>query len=151
MSRTITGFRIQVLWVRLLWESRNCLLVPKLVRHWNVFGSIRVHERGRWVSFRKSSVYYCDHLSYQFEKRAEIGGGNGVWPILVASLYGTLSKDIYIDEGNDIHFADLPAIDADWIGRAYPNLWMMTPVLYGHSIHPCAQSDARGNTVVWVP
>ncbi|KAH9835241.1 hydantoinase/oxoprolinase [Rhodofomes roseus] len=62
----------------------------------------------------------------------EIGGGNGLEPIIVAA---TMGKTV---------------LDADLMGRAYPNLYQTLPGAYNVSggLWPCAISDAIGNTVV---
>lgn len=61
---------------------------------------------------------------------AEIGGMNSVIPFAVASELG------------------LPVIDGDTMGRAYPEIQLVTLTLYGHSAAPIVVADARGNTVV---
>ncbi|KAH7153466.1 hypothetical protein EDB81DRAFT_791447 [Dactylonectria macrodidyma] len=60
----------------------------------------------------------------------EIGGGNGM------SAFPT-----------GVHF-DVPVIDGDAMGRAYPTMYHATFSVYGHSMVPCVLSDARGNTSV---
>ncbi|EMR69274.1 putative duf917-domain-containing protein [Eutypa lata UCREL1] len=41
-----------------------------------------------------------------------------------------------------------PLVDADLMGRAYPNLWQVTPNNAGISLAPAAASDAKGNTIL---
>ncbi|KZT70497.1 hydantoinase [Daedalea quercina L-15889] len=62
----------------------------------------------------------------------EIGGGNGLEPMIVAATMGRA------------------VLDADLMGRAYPNLYQTLPGAYGvpGGLWPCAISDAIGNTVV---
>ncbi|KAK7417790.1 hypothetical protein QQZ08_011486 [Neonectria magnoliae] len=60
----------------------------------------------------------------------EIGGGNGM------SAFPT-----------GVHF-DVPVIDGDAMGRAYPTMYHATFSVYGHSLVPCVLSDARGNSSV---
>ncbi|RSL84190.1 hypothetical protein CEP52_016504 [Fusarium oligoseptatum] len=60
----------------------------------------------------------------------EIGGGNGL------SAFPT-----------GVHF-DVPVVDGDAMGRAYPTMYHATFSVYGHSLTPCVVSDARGNTTV---
>ncbi|KAF7562839.1 hypothetical protein G7046_g1281 [Stylonectria norvegica] len=60
----------------------------------------------------------------------EIGGSNGMRGIQTAIWTGK------------------PLVDADLMGRAYPNLWQVTPHNVGISLAPAAASDAKGNTVV---
>ncbi|KAK7419288.1 hypothetical protein QQX98_003440 [Neonectria punicea] len=62
----------------------------------------------------------------------EIGGSNGMRGIQTAIWTGK------------------PLVDADLMGRAYPNLWQVTPHNAGISLAPAAASDAKGNTVVHV-
>ena len=61
---------------------------------------------------------------------AEIGGMNSVIPFAVASDLG------------------LPVIDGDLMGRAYPEIQLVTLTLYGHSAAPIVVADSRGNSVV---
>ncbi|EXJ67931.1 uncharacterized protein A1O5_08545 [Cladophialophora psammophila CBS 110553] len=60
----------------------------------------------------------------------EIGGMNGIRPLLVANSYG-----------------GIPTIDGDHMGRAYPRIGMDTPALFGFPLAPCTQSDGMGNVV----
>jgi DUF917 family protein len=61
---------------------------------------------------------------------AEIGGSNAFTPFFIA---GQL---------------DLPVVDADEIGRAFPELQMSSSNLMGISCSPAFLSDSQGNTVV---
>ncbi|KAF4464181.1 hypothetical protein FALBO_9003 [Fusarium albosuccineum] len=60
----------------------------------------------------------------------EIGGGNGM------SAFPT-----------GVHF-DVPIVDGDAMGRAYPTMYHATFSVYGHSLTPCVLTDAWGNTNV---
>lgn len=60
----------------------------------------------------------------------EVGGGNSMIPIVAACRLG------------------LPLVDADGMGRAFPELQMLTPGLDGHSATPLAVADEKGNAVV---
>lgn len=60
----------------------------------------------------------------------EIGGFNALVPIAVAAQRG------------------LPVIDADLMGRAFPELQMTTPSIYGRRAAPLAIADDRGNQVI---
>ncbi|KAH7074986.1 hypothetical protein FB567DRAFT_181968 [Paraphoma chrysanthemicola] len=60
----------------------------------------------------------------------EIGGGNGM------SAFPTGVQ------------LDIPVIDGDAMGRAYPTMYHATFSVYGHSLTPCALADAQGNTSV---
>ncbi|KAJ9137866.1 Hydantoin utilization protein A [Pleurostoma richardsiae] len=59
----------------------------------------------------------------------EIGGMNAIRPMLTGLHYG------------------VPAVDGDFMGRAYPRSYMKTPYLYGFVGTPCTQADGNGNVV----
>ncbi len=61
----------------------------------------------------------------------EIGGSNSVRPIVVAAQSG------------------LPVVDADGMGRAFPELQMDTFTIYGVRPTPAALADPRGHVVVF--
>jgi len=61
---------------------------------------------------------------------AEIGGVNSVIPLAVGRELG------------------LPVIDADGMGRAYPEIHLCTFTLYGHKAAPLAVADEHGNVSV---
>ena len=58
----------------------------------------------------------------------EIGGSNSLEPLIPASLSG------------------LPVVDADGMGRAYPEVQMKTYFVYGVPAYPMAVCDEKGNT-----
>ena len=60
----------------------------------------------------------------------EVGGGNSTSPIYVASRLR------------------LPLVDCDGMGRAYPELQMVTHSMYGISATPMAIADERGNILI---
>ncbi|KAI8986894.1 DUF917-domain-containing protein [Trametes punicea] len=62
----------------------------------------------------------------------EIGGGNGIQPMIVAAEMGKA------------------VLDSDLMGRAYPNMYQTLPGAYDipHGLWPCAISDGVGNTLV---
>ncbi|XP_046373884.2 uncharacterized protein LOC124147265 [Haliotis rufescens] len=60
----------------------------------------------------------------------EIGGMNAIEPLLVSADLG------------------LPVVDSDGIGRAFPELQMFCPYMYGVSAHPAALVDDRGTRAV---
>ncbi|TGJ81762.1 hypothetical protein E0Z10_g7000 [Xylaria hypoxylon] len=65
----------------------------------------------------------------------EIGGHNG----LQSMLLGASSN------------LNVPAVDGDWMGRAYPTKWQTTPVVFGERspiFAPVAMADGNGNVVV---
>ncbi len=61
----------------------------------------------------------------------EIGGANSIEPMIAAAL------------------ADLPIVDVDGMGRAFPELQMNTFFIYGLQPWPGALCDEKGNTVVF--
>lgn len=66
-----------------------------------------------------------------FVLAGEIGGANGITPLSVGALTG------------------LPVVDADPMGRAFPELQMDTFMINGVSPAPFALCDSHGNTVVF--
>ncbi|KJK62297.1 Protein of unknown function DUF917 [Aspergillus parasiticus SU-1] len=60
----------------------------------------------------------------------EIGGGNGLSAFSSGVMY------------------DIPVVDGDLMGRAYPTLEHCTPYVYGLSSTPCAVADGRGNVSI---
>ncbi|THH01275.1 hypothetical protein EW026_g1378 [Hermanssonia centrifuga] len=62
----------------------------------------------------------------------EIGGGNGIQPMIVAAELGK------------------PVLDADLMGRAYPNMYQSLPGAFNipGGLWPCAISDGIGNTII---
>ncbi|THH15146.1 hypothetical protein EW146_g5286 [Bondarzewia mesenterica] len=65
----------------------------------------------------------------------EIGGGNGLQGMLLGASTNM----------------DIPTVDGDWMGRAYPVSWQITPVaLGGDKAHflPTAISDGNGNEML---
>ncbi len=77
-----------------------------------------------------SSIVYCMYSSFPQSKATalfspEIGGSNGIEPLVLA---GQL---------------DLPVVDADGMGRAFPELQMYTPAIYGLDPTPAVLVDER--------
>ncbi len=60
----------------------------------------------------------------------EVGGSNSLLPFVVAAHLGR------------------PLVDADAMGRAFPELQMSIPAIYGVRATPLALADQQGNTVV---
>src|SRR5438552_3647879 len=60
----------------------------------------------------------------------EAGGVNSMIPMVVAASLG------------------LPIVDADGMGRAFPEIQMVTPTLHGVSATPMALADEKGNTAL---
>ncbi|RDD44862.1 Hydantoin utilization protein A [Trichoplax sp. H2] len=61
---------------------------------------------------------------------AEIGGCNAIEPLIL---------------GADL---DKPIVDADGMGRAFPELQMFTPTIYGENSCPCCLADCKGNNAI---
>lgn len=64
----------------------------------------------------------------------EIGGSNGLQGLVLGS------------SGN----MNIPCVDGDWMGRAYPTKWQTTPVVFGEReivFAPVAVADGNGNTL----
>jgi uncharacterized protein len=61
---------------------------------------------------------------------AEVGGLNSTLPIVAAARTG------------------LPLVDCDAMGRAFPEIQMSTPTIYGIAAAPMAIADDKGNAVV---
>ncbi|ORY60195.1 uncharacterized protein BCR38DRAFT_350647 [Pseudomassariella vexata] len=65
----------------------------------------------------------------------EIGGGNGLQGM-------TLGASLNMD---------LPCVDGDWMGRAFPTKWQTTPVVFNERSPiwaPIAMTDGNGNTLI---
>ncbi|MFQ5948216.1 MAG: DUF917 domain-containing protein [Acidimicrobiia bacterium] len=76
-----------------------------------------------------------DFLGKKFDAVApfEMGGGNSMVPLVVGALLG------------------IPVVDGDGMGRAFPELQMITYLIYGGRPFPAAVADERGNRVVLGP
>src|SRR5215213_4700806 len=61
----------------------------------------------------------------------EAGGLNSTTPFVVAAELG------------------IPLVDADMMGRAYPELQMVTPTMYGIRASPIAVADEKGNSAIF--
>lgn len=70
------------------------------------------------------------HTEFKFIAIGEIGGGNALEPLITAA------------------YAGLPVIDADPMGRAFPELQMDTFMIGGVSPSPFGLADGLGNRVV---
>jgi uncharacterized protein len=79
-------------------------------------------------AFRAMSRYFGREIGAIMP--IEIGGVNSVIPLAVGRELG------------------LPVIDADGMGRAYPEIQLVTLTLYGHSAAPFAVADEHGNVAV---
>lgn len=76
---------------------------------------------------------YLHHDSFDVAMSLEIGGANGLQPLLV---------------GSSKHF-DRPTVDADWMGRAYPTYWQTTICVYETGeLVPCAVASGDGKSIL---
>lgn len=66
----------------------------------------------------------------QYTTSAEAGGLNSTTPSTVAACLG------------------IPLVDADGMGRAFPEIQMVTPTMYGISATPMAIADEKGNSAI---
>ena len=73
-----------------------------------------------------------EYLGQSFDAimSVEVGGGNAIHGFIVAMMKG------------------LPIVDADTMGRAYPNVRMTSFAVEELKMYPCALSDARDNDVI---
>jgi DUF917 family protein/N-methylhydantoinase A/oxoprolinase/acetone carboxylase beta subunit len=78
-------------------------------------------------SFELKSLHTTDPKL--FLTVSEVGGSNGIMPLLVGGLM------------------DLPVVDADLMGRAFPEIQMTTTSIYGLSQTPVTLSDSFGRCV----
>ena len=64
----------------------------------------------------------------------EIGGGNGLQGLIIGASTAM----------------NIPAVDGDWMGRAYPVSWQTTPVVYEKKamMVPTCISDGNGRIIV---
>ncbi|KAI9689895.1 MAG: hypothetical protein M1822_009777 [Bathelium mastoideum] len=85
------------------------------------------------VSAFKVLMEYLHHDSFDAVVGLEIGGANGLEPLLAGS-----SK-----------FFDRPIVDADFMGRAYPTYWQTTlAVHHALELTPCAIDSGDGKSIV---
>lgn len=81
-------------------------------------------------------VAAIEALAAQLDRRpthiacAEVGGVNSTIPVAAAAMLG------------------LPLLDGDGMGRAFPELQMVLPTLYGITASPLGIADDKGNTAV---
>ncbi|KAL1863139.1 hypothetical protein Daus18300_008132 [Diaporthe australafricana] len=65
----------------------------------------------------------------------EIGGGNGLQGMILGASTNM----------------DVPCVDGDWMGRAYPTKWQTTPVVFNERqpvFCPLSMCDGNGNTII---
>ncbi|KZT20834.1 hypothetical protein NEOLEDRAFT_815352 [Neolentinus lepideus HHB14362 ss-1] len=81
----------------------------------------------------KELMDYLRHDSFDAVMGLEIGGANGLQPLLL---------------GSSKHF-DRPVVDADWMGRAYPTYWQTTLCVYeSGQLVPCAIASGDGKHLI---
>ena len=76
------------------------------------------------------SVKLSKHDKFHAVIADEIGGGNGMSTFPTSAHY------------------DIPVLDGDLMGRAYPTMEHGTPYVYGEPILPCTLADGKGNVSV---
>jgi DUF917 family protein len=84
------------------------------------------------VAAVKALMAYLGHKTIQAVIAVEIGGGNGMEPLLLGSS----------------RFFDVPVVDGDWMGRAYPTAWQTTRAAHGEPLVPCAIDSGDGSTII---
>ncbi|OQU97969.1 Fungal Zn2-Cys6 binuclear cluster domain-containing protein isoform 3 [Cladophialophora immunda] len=76
---------------------------------------------------------YLGHKSFDAVMGLEIGGANGLEPLLIGSSQAF----------------NRPVIDADWMGRAYPTYWQTTIAVHeSGQLTPCAIASGDGKTII---
>ncbi|KIY02623.1 uncharacterized protein Z520_01088 [Fonsecaea multimorphosa CBS 102226] len=81
----------------------------------------------------KEMMEYYRQDSFDAFIGLEIGGSNGLLPLSMGA-------------SNNFN---RPVVDADWMGRAYPNLWQVTIAVHEpHQIAPCAISSGDGRALI---
>jgi len=93
--------------------------------------SIEKIENGNEGARLKEELEFLTGRSVAALMASEIGGGNGVLPIAWAA---------------GLH---LPLVDADGMGRAFPEVPQVTMQLAGISPSPAVMTDERGNLIVF--
>ena len=93
--------------------------------------SIEKLENGDEGERLREQLQYLTRRPVAALMAGEIGGGNGVLPVAWAAGMG------------------LPLVDADGMGRAFPEIPMVTMQLAGISPSPAVMTDERGNLIVF--
>ena len=91
-------------------------------------------EGGAMVEAQRELYRVCDRAATHMIS-LEIGGANGLQGLILGA-----SSNM-----------DLPVVDGDWMGRAYPTKWQTTPVVFNERSpiwSPIAIADGNGNVVV---
>ncbi|KAK0211982.1 hydantoinase/oxoprolinase [Armillaria fumosa] len=95
-------------------------------------GSERLGDAKEILTAGKELAHYCGVSEYAATLCDEIGGGNGMQSLILS------------------HYYNIPALDGDLMGRAYPNLHQTIPSVYNlsNALIPCALHDGDGNVVI---
>jgi uncharacterized protein len=93
--------------------------------------SIEKIENGGEGDVLRDELEWLTGLKVAALMPAEIGGGNGILPVSWAARMG------------------LPLVDADGMGRAFPQVPQVTMHLAGISPSPSVMTDERGNIIVF--
>lgn len=94
-----------------------------------------IERLGGGKKLAESYKSITEFLGYKNKKvssvtAAEIGGLNSLAPLYV---------------GGEL---DIPVVDADFMGRAFPQLQMITPMIYGLDIFPITMCDDLGHEII---
>lgn len=84
-----------------------------------------------WMSIKPLQIQE-EYLGVKFDAvmPIEIGGGNGILPLMMAAILG------------------IPSVDADAMGRAYPEAQMTSFAVHDLPCAPMAMGDIRGNEII---
>ncbi len=105
-----------------------------MVAHSAMMGAptVMVEKLPRGTEIVEAFLALQTHLERKIDytTSAEAGGLNSTTPFTVAARLG------------------IPVVDADGMGRAFPELQMVTPTLYGVAATPMAIADEKGNASI---
>jgi DUF917 family protein len=85
-----------------------------------------------------------DYQSYYALRALEAFLGATATALITNEIGGSSSVEVVIPAA----FANLPIVDADGMGRAFPEIQMKTFFTYGVSYTPMALADEKGNTAI---
>ncbi|KAI0826527.1 DUF917-domain-containing protein [Trametes gibbosa] len=125
-------------------DGKDIIVVdPDYVSHKDMFfrcsfmgspsvSSERLQGGNEIPSSARALMKYLGVRDFEGTIAEEIGGGNGIQPMIVAAEMGK------------------KVLDCDLMGRAYPNMWQTLPGAYDipSGLWPCAISDNVGNTLI---
>ncbi|KAK0471126.1 hydantoinase/oxoprolinase [Armillaria novae-zelandiae] len=94
--------------------------------------SERLGDAKQILTAGKELARHCGISEYAATLCDEIGGGNGMQSLILS------------------HYYNIPALDGDLMGRAYPNLHQTIPSVYNlsNALIPCALHDGDGNVMI---